>query len=93
MGARAERGDASGAREKSAEAYLAQYCSVRNILRQILPILLLTLTGSLVAGLLLSGMITMLNALPGLLIMIPDVLDTRGSIYASLGSRIGSGLH
>ena len=85
--------EANGVREKSAEAYLAQYCSVRNILSQILPILLLTLTGSLIAGLLLSGMITTLTALPGLLIMIPAVMDTRGSIYASLGSRIGSGLH
>ena len=92
MGASPER-DEKGVREKSAEAYLAQYCSVRNILSQILPILLVTLTGSLIAGLLLSGMIDTLTALPGLLIMIPAVMDTRGSIYASLGSRIGSGLH
>ncbi|MCZ6725110.1 MAG: magnesium transporter [Thaumarchaeota archaeon] len=92
MGALPEQ-DEKGVREKSAEAYLAQYCSVRNILSQILPILLVTLTGSLIAGLLLSGMINTLTALPGLLIMIPAVMDTRGSIYASLGSRIGSGLH
>ena len=92
MGALPEQ-DEKGVREKSAEAYLAQYCSVRNILSQILPILLVTLTGSLIAGLLLSGMIDTLTALPGLLIMIPAVMDTRGSIYASLGSRIGSGLH
>lgn len=92
MGALPER-DEKGIREKNAEAYLAQYCSVRNILSQILPILLVTLTGSLIAGLLLTGMIDTLTALPGLLIMIPAVMDTRGSIYASLGSRIGSGLH
>ncbi|MFQ5941493.1 MAG: magnesium transporter [Nitrososphaerales archaeon] len=77
----------------TAKEYLERYSSLRAILSQILPILLLTLAGSILSGFLFLEMKDSLELLPGLLAMIPAVMDTRGGIYGAFGSKIATGLH
>lgn len=69
-------------REVAAEAY-----------RETLPVLLLSAVGGLFAGLVLVGMEAELAAVPGLLVLVPALLATRGNVYGSLGARLGSALH
>lgn len=60
-----------------------------------LPILLVSTAGGIVAGTVLSGdgMQQAFATIPGLLLMLPAMLATRGNIYGSLGARIGTALH
>lgn len=69
-------------REVAVEAY-----------REALPILLLSAAGGLFAGVVLGGMEAELEAVPGLLLLVPALLATRGNVYGSLGARLGSALH
>jgi len=69
-------------REVAAEAY-----------RETLPVLVLSAAGGLFAGLVLVGMEAELAAVPGLLVLVPALLATRGNVYGSLGARLGSALH
>ncbi|TYL39918.1 hypothetical protein CV102_06500 [Natronococcus pandeyae] len=64
-----------------------------SIYREALPILLIALGGGLFAGLVLEEMIESVERFPGLLVMIPVFLATRGNVYGALGGRISSGLH
>lgn len=64
-----------------------------SIYRQALPILFLTLGGGLFAGLVLEGVLESVDRFPGLLVMVPVFLATRGNVYGALGGRISSGLH
>jgi len=61
--------------------------------RSALPTLLLSAVGGLLAGTVLGGMDAELQAVPGLLVMVPAFLAIRGSVYGSLGARLSSGLH
>lgn len=72
---------------------LQNYAGMGTILKQILPILLLTTAGSVFAGFVFMGMSEQLDLLPGLIVLIPAVMDTRGNIYGALGSRLATGLH
>lgn len=47
----------------------------------------------IIAGMYLTSMVDFLVILPGLLTMVPATIDMRGNIYASMGSRISTGLH
>lgn len=49
--------------------------------------------GGLLAGVILGGMQDQLAALPGLLVLVPALLATRGNVYGAFASRIASGLH
>lgn len=49
--------------------------------------------GGLTAGVILGGMQGQLAALPGLLVLVPALLATRGNVYGAFASRIASGLH
>jgi len=69
-------------REIAAEAY-----------RETIPVLVLSAIGGLFAGLVLVGMEAELAAVPGLLVLVPALLATRGNVYGSLGARLGSALH
>jgi mgtE-like transporter len=69
-------------REVAAEVY-----------RETLPVLVLSAIGGLFAGLVLVGMEAELEAVPGLLVLVPALLATRGNVYGSLGARLGSALH
>ena len=61
--------------------------------REALPALSASLVGGLVAGVVLGGMRGELRAVPGLLVLVPALLATRGNVYGSLGARISTGLH
>ncbi|MFP8891117.1 magnesium transporter [Natrialbaceae archaeon A-CW2] len=64
-----------------------------SIYRQALPVLLIALGGGLFAGLVLEGLVESVQRFPGLLVMVPVFLATRGNVYGALGGRIASGLH
>jgi mgtE-like transporter len=64
-----------------------------SIYREALPILLVALCGGLFAGLVLEGLVERVERFPGLLVMVPVFLATRGNVYGALGGRISSGLH
>ncbi|WP_440772005.1 magnesium transporter [Natronorubrum sp. DTA28] len=64
-----------------------------SIYREALPILLIALGGGLFAGLVLEGILESVDRFPGLLVMVPVFLATRGNVYGALGGRISSGLH
>ncbi|XGI84534.1 magnesium transporter [Halorutilales archaeon Cl-col2-1] len=70
--------------ERSAEIY-----------KEAVPVLLVSLVGGLFAGVFLggSGMRSAMESIPGLLVMVPAMLATRGNVYGSLGARISTGLH
>ncbi|WP_276245898.1 MULTISPECIES: magnesium transporter [unclassified Haladaptatus] len=61
--------------------------------REALPALSLSVVGGLFAGVVLGGMRAELQDVPGLLVLIPALLATRGNVYGSLGARIATGLH
>jgi mgtE-like transporter len=63
------------------------------VFRETLPVVLGATIGELIAGLVLGGMKESLTLLPGLIVLIPAVLDLRGCISSALGSRLGSALH
>jgi len=64
-----------------------------SIYREALPILVIALGGGLFAGLVLEGILESVGRFPGLLVMVPVFLATRGNVYGALGGRISSGLH
>ncbi|MFB6154086.1 MAG: magnesium transporter [Halodesulfurarchaeum sp.] len=61
--------------------------------REALPALLLSCAGGLFAGVVLGGMRAELDAVPGLLVLVPALLATRGNVYGAFAARIASGLH
>lgn len=63
------------------------------IYREALPVLGVALLGGLFAGLVLEQIIESVERFPGLLVMVPVFLATRGNVYGALGGRIASGLH
>lgn len=63
------------------------------ILVQSLPILLVTSAGEVVAGSVLGKMDHALAMIPGLMVLIPAVMDLRGNIGTALGSRVSTMLH
>ena len=64
-----------------------------SIYREALPILFIALGGGLFAGLVLEELVESIQRFPGLFVMIPVFLATRGNVYGALGGRIASGLH
>jgi mgtE-like transporter len=65
----------------------------RDAYREALPALGASLVGGLVAGVVLGGMRAELDAMPGLLVLVPALLATRGNVYGSLGARVATALH
>ncbi|OLZ42176.1 hypothetical protein A6E15_14895 [Natrinema saccharevitans] len=65
------------------------------IYREALPILVVSLAGGVFAGSVLGsdGMTAGFERFPGLLLLLPAFLATRGNVYGALGARISSGLH
>lgn len=61
--------------------------------REGLPALSASVVGGLIAGVVLGGMRAELRAVPGLLVLVPALLATRGNVYGSLGARIATALH
>ncbi len=65
----------------------------REAYREALPILLASSAAGLLAGVVLGGMRSELRALPGLLVLVPALLATRGNVYGVLGARLATALH
>jgi len=65
------------------------------IYRESLPILVVSLAGGIFAGSVLGsdGMTAGFERFPGMLLLLPAFLATRGNVYGALGARISSGLH
>jgi mgtE-like transporter len=55
--------------------------------------LLLASGGNLLAGLTLGAITGTLEALPGLLVLIPAAIGMRGNIFGALGSRFSTAIH
>lgn len=69
--------------------------SAVDIYRQALPVIGISLLAGLFAGAIL-GSETMrdgIESVPGILVLLPAFLATRGGVYGSLGARLSSGLH
>jgi len=63
------------------------------ILRQTVPVLFLCTLFELFSGGILESMKEKFVLLPGLLVMIPPLVDLRGNIGSALASRLGTALH
>lgn len=61
--------------------------------REALPTLSVSAVGGLFAGLFLVEMEAELRVVPGLLVLVPALLATRGNVYGSLGARLATALH
>ena len=55
--------------------------------------LLLSSGGDLLAGLTLGAITGTLEALPGLLVLVPAAIGMRGNVFGALGSRLGTAIH
>src|SRR6266702_8002995 len=55
--------------------------------------LLISSGGDLLAGLTLGSITGTLEALPGLLVLVPAAIGMRGNVFGALGSRLGTLIH
>jgi len=69
--------------------------TAKDIYRQALPVILVSLVAGLFAGTILGSetMRAGIAEVPGLLLLLPAFLATRGGVYGALGARLASGLH
>ena len=67
----------------------------KRIYSESILILFVSLGGGIFAGSVLGteGMVDAFERVPGLLLLLPAFLATRGNVYGSLGARLASGLH
>lgn len=74
---------------------MEQYVSAGAIYRQTLPVVMISLIAGLFAGTILGSesMRAGIERVPGILVLLPAFLATRGGVYGSLGARLSSGLH
>jgi mgtE-like transporter len=65
------------------------------VYKESVPILAVSLAGGLFAGSFIGteGMTETFADYPGLLLLLPAFLATRGNVYGALGARISTGLH
>jgi mgtE-like transporter len=68
---------------------------VRRVYRESIGILAVSLLGGLFAGAVLGSepMRDAFRQYPGLLLLLPAFLATRGNVYGAFGARLSSGLH
>jgi mgtE-like transporter len=55
--------------------------------------LLLSCAGDLITGLTLGSFTGTLEALPGLLVLVPAAIGMRGNVFGALGSRLSTAIH
>jgi mgtE-like transporter len=72
---------------------LAYWRVERRTIAQGFVALLVSSLGSLVAGIALGSITGTLEALPGLMVMVPAAIGMRGNIFGALGSRLGTSIH
>ena len=73
--------------------YLKKYTSVGSIIREALPFELVCTIGGVFSGIILVRMVDEIEMIPGLIVLVPAILDMRGNISCTLGSRLGSAIH
>ncbi|MEM3066787.1 MAG: magnesium transporter [Nitrososphaerota archaeon] len=66
---------------------------VKKIVKESTVAELLSVSGGIVAGIILSSMTGVLEKVPGMLAAIPAFLNMRGAIFSSFGARISTRLH
>lgn len=66
---------------------------VAGVYRETLPVLVVSTVGGLFAGVILGEMGKQLSAVPGLLVLVPALLATRGNVYGAFGARLATALH
>ncbi len=66
---------------------------LRKVLKEALPLLLLTVIGGVFAGSVLGKMEEVLIVIPGVFVLIPAILGLRGNVGISFGSRLSTLLH
>lgn len=66
-----------------------------DVYRQSLPVVFVSLVAGLFAGTLLGteAMREGIESVPGLLLLLPAFLATRGGVYGTLGARLSTALH
>jgi mgtE-like transporter len=72
---------------------LAFLVAERRTIGQGFVALLLATVGSLAAGVVLGLITGTLERLPGLMILVPAAVATRGNIFGALASRLGTSIH
>jgi mgtE-like transporter len=72
---------------------LAYWRAERRTIIQGFVALLISGFGSLVAGVALGSITGTLEALPGLMVMVPAAIGMRGNIFGALASRLGTSIH
>ncbi len=65
----------------------------KRVIKETLPVLLLVVLGGALAGSVLAWMEEVLSEIPGLIIIVPAIIDMRGNISTALSSRLGSAFH
>ncbi|MCD6368154.1 MAG: magnesium transporter [Candidatus Aenigmarchaeota archaeon] len=63
------------------------------IVKESLPVLFVCIFGEILAGIFLMNIEGYLNVLPGILILVPAVMGTRGNILGTVSTRLTSALH
>lgn len=72
---------------------LAYWRAERRTILQGFVALLISGLGSLIAGVALGAITGTLEALPGLMVMVPAAIGMRGNIFGALASRLGTSIH
>ncbi len=72
---------------------LAYWRAERRTIRQGFTALIIADLGSLIGGIALGSITHTLEALPGLLVLIPAAIGMRGNIFGALASRLGTTIH
>jgi mgtE-like transporter len=73
-------------------AVFAHWRRERQTVRQGLIALAICVGVTVVAGVVLGAMETLLERLPGLLILVPAAIGMRGAVFGALGARLGTGM-
>ncbi|MGH2546098.1 MAG: magnesium transporter [Actinomycetota bacterium] len=72
---------------------LAYWRAERRTIAQGFVALLIATAGSLLAGVVLGKITGTLERLPGLMVLMPAAIATRGNIYGAMASRLGTSIH
>jgi mgtE-like transporter len=83
----------AGRYRRRARRFLDYLRSERRTLRQGFVALLVSTGAALVAGITLGSISHTLEALPGLIILIPAANGMRGTIFGAIGARFGTSIH
>ena len=65
----------------------------KEMVKQSLPLLIFCGIGGILAGSTLGVMTSLLEQIPGLIVVIPAIIAMRGNISTAFGSRLGSAYH